>query len=78
MAKSWEFSVIGKGRFPFDMLRYDACYPMDSESAAALGFDRQYDDPKAEREIKLRSKICEPTTDRWSSFGWRVGQIKKI
>ena len=27
-----EFTVTGKGVFPFDMLRYDRCYPVDNSS----------------------------------------------
>ena len=31
-----EIVVEGTGEFPFDMLRYDACFPTTSEDAAAM------------------------------------------
>ncbi len=33
--------VRGRGQFPFDMLRYDACYPSRPESVANLEMSRE-------------------------------------
>lgn len=67
------FSVIGRGAFPFDMLCYDRCFPIDSINASKL--DRDYGDQEV-REIQLvatvHRKNWEPTVDRWASFGWSV------
>lgn len=68
--------------FPLDMLRYDACFPFDQESVAAIS--RSFDASQrveAHRERKpitvtlmmvSRSGLAMPTKDRWASFGWRV------
>jgi hypothetical protein len=66
----YKFSVIGKGPFPADMLRYDGCYPANSDSASNIVF------PGVQRTVDL---VCEhphkgwlPTFERWRSFGWVV------
>jgi hypothetical protein len=64
---SIEFSVQGRGMFPFDMLRYDLCWPA-SESDSALLF---YNDPHSHRHINLKG-LKTPTAARWHSFGWEV------
>jgi hypothetical protein len=63
--------VKGIGDFPFDMLRYDACFPAESEDAGAM---YHY----ANREMRTvyvkafsESKAHWPfTPKRWESFGW--------
>jgi hypothetical protein len=71
--KRWhfKFSVVGKGRFPFDMLRHDRCYPRDSVAASWLD-----DGERGVREIELVSEQLQrgwlPTFERWRSFGWVV------
>lgn len=35
------FVVCGRGAFPFDMLRYDCCWPTRSEDAARLQHDNR-------------------------------------
>lgn len=67
MAKNWcKFTVEGRGYFPLDMLRYDACYPATSEDATNLA-------AKDFRKVTLISTIiAEPTAGRWQSFGWQV------
>lgn len=62
------FMVEGKGKFPFDMLRYDQCFPCDGWSAHNISVDT----PDL-RTVKL---ICISSTGitaaRWASFGWYV------
>lgn len=59
------FQVTGKGVFPFDMLRYDGCYPMDTGSAQLL--------PETVlRTIKLVAPDGHCTEGRWNSFLWSV------
>jgi hypothetical protein len=72
------FEVEGVGPFPFDMLRYDGCYPASSEDATAMGRSN----PKIARRVRLTTlrgflpdvnpANVGPTTARWLSFGWRV------
>ena len=77
-----EFEVEGTVDFPLDMLRYDACWPARGEDAGTIArtFDRECrlsarrDD--APFRVRLRrsapGKECEPTVERWRSFGWDV------
>jgi len=66
------FDVTGSGRFPFDMLRYDACYPANSEGAVAMA----YDDGAPVRTVTLHhyadAREWHPTERRWESFTWHV------
>lgn len=64
--------VEGSGQFPFDMLRYDHCWPINEgqdspELAKDWGAER--------RQVALRMASPNdhgPTIGRWDSFGWRV------
>lgn len=68
------FDVTGHGAFPWDMLRYDGCFPHTTEDATKLGRD---DDQ--ERTIRLAvytwDKVHRPTPGRWASFGWTATVI---
>ena len=66
--------VVGSGYFPVDMLRYDHCWPADTESAMEV-VNRDRDDLKGSRKVRvlcLDRKGWKPTVDRWRSFGWDV------
>lgn len=80
------FTVEGSGAFPFDMLRYDTCYPDSSVSVSFM-------EGKEKRRVRLcrlsqykpylpnfiegrfKGSICTPTADRWESFGWVVVEV---
>jgi hypothetical protein len=69
------FTVIGKMSFPIDMLRYDACYPSDQESAETIR--RSISEPNFElKTVHLVSQQA-PTPDRWESFCWHFGTYIK-
>ena len=78
-----EFEVEGSGDFPFDMFRYDQCYPVregtDTGQMSTPSYGRH---PLPKRVIKLErimlNKHQMPTSDRWKSFLWRVveGSVK--
>jgi hypothetical protein len=84
MAKVWAFTVEGKGDFPFDMLRYDACYPAATEDTFKFCKERFFSDLErhewriANRKVNLRSTVGEPTPARWASFGWKVVESRRI
>lgn len=65
-----EFTVEGSGNFPLDMLRYDGCYPYESEDVERMTTRGE------RRQVKLISigprGDRSPTEGRWESFGWRV------
>ena len=74
MATECKYQVTGKGPFPYDMLRYDRCWPNRPEDVSAMEFQPEranYD----RRKVTLRSNE-EPTVDRWSSFGWVVCDVE--
>ncbi len=73
----FKFTVVGRGQFPFDMLRHDMAYPADTTSAMNMGHTgATYDERKAPREVTLVVKTERsywlPTFARWASFGWVV------
>jgi hypothetical protein len=64
MLKIFKYKVKGTWEFPFDMLRYDRCWPLDS---GIVGL-------KGTREINIEG-LNPPTIDRWNSFGWAVEEL---
>jgi len=68
----YEFTVEGKGEFPFDMLRRDQCWPRrESHDVTALAPHHRSSVLRETRQVQLVG-LCEPTEGRWASFGWRV------
>ena len=69
----YEYHVTGTGTFPFDMLRFDGCWPATGEDAAEIynTIESNIEDTRPRRSIKLRS-YKEPTVARWHSFTWSV------
>jgi hypothetical protein len=68
------FIVRGSGRFPFDMLRRDRCWPAGEHESYRLTVD---DDELALRQVKLHG-LAYPTIERWRSFGWIVQEIEGV
>lgn len=71
-SKLYSYYVTGRGSFPFDMLRYDACWPASSDDASNM--DSHYERGNT-RSIRMFSNR-EPTIARWASFLWAVGTEK--
>lgn len=70
MAKKSEtqiFTVEGSGQFPFDMLRYDSCWPHSSMDAARLEPSR-----RERRRVVLETAAKSKCAARWHSFGWDI------
>ena len=79
------FAVIGRGEFPTDMLRHDACWPADTTSARAIvERDMVFAYPsnvERHRTVYLRhvsgwGDLAAPDVARWTSFGWGVELIR--
>ena len=66
----FEYVVTGRGEFPTDMLRYDACWPLSSSDVAKIDYGRS---TSREARSILIASYSKPTLERWSSFGWSVG-----
>lgn len=68
-----QFQVEGAGQFPFDMLRYDSCYPATQGDAFALEPHR-----RERRKVTLLANVTVqeifsvPDHERWQSFMWKV------
>lgn len=63
-----EFTVEGSGVFPYDMLRYDRCWPAhESPDSVQIGRTSR------PRQVTLRG-LQPATVGRWESFGWKVVQ----
>ena len=70
MSVKCSFTVRGCGIFPYDMLRYDQCWPVFPNDATNIAIHHPEDSEV--REIQLNSASTVPTFDRWASFGWYV------
>ena len=67
------FTVEGNGQFPYDMLRYDACWPTSARDADNMhGNDGDYGRLRRISLTSARDPWMAPTSGRWKSFGWRV------
>ncbi len=67
--KEWRCTIIevhGKGRFPFDMLRYDNCVPSRETSKLTQTEERTI------RLCRYSQDGTPATADRWASFSWVV------
>ena len=71
-----EYTVQGTGEFPFDMLRYDASFPRDTEDAVAIGLTRDSEGFCKPRTVRLvhysPDRKWIPTEGRWRSFTWKT------
>lgn len=78
MAKYYRYTVEGRGAFPLDMLRYDACWPERTEDAMSIAEPTYF--ATREKVIELNDKSRQvrlvsntaPTDARWRSFMWKV------
>lgn len=69
------FTVSGSGQFPFDMLRYDQCFPEHETQSRLLGPDYAGEPRTVEMMRFVESKNDIPTIGRWRSFCWDVVQL---
>ena len=63
------FTVEGRGEFPFDMLRYDMCWPYSGEDSALLS---HHYNREVRRVVLQGNSAHQPTDARWRSFNWRI------
>lgn len=69
------FTVEGRDHFPFDMLRYETCFPYREEDSIEIPQEL----PPAAMQMRrvtlkryIRTKAEQPTVARWRSYGWTV------
>jgi hypothetical protein len=67
--------VRGNGPFPYDMLRYDACFPAQQEDVLAMCQRERAGIPGLQRTVNLMTvttaRIKTPFHPaRWATFGW--------
>lgn len=74
--KLTNFTVEGSGEFPYDMLRYDQCWPQsEANDVYKLSAHPLGQLARAIRQVTLVSIKSMPTVARWESFGWKVVKI---
>lgn len=66
--KTYHFTVQGSGEFPYDMLRYDECWPWYGEDSSRLSAHHR----DRRRVVLMSCSQTAPTDERWKSFGWQV------
>lgn len=66
--------------FPFDMLRYDNCWPASQEDALELPVAEKLEPGERPPRIELRqateTKQHNWHPERWRSFGWDLEVLK--
>lgn len=65
-------TISGRGPFPFDMLRYDACWPATSGDAQIMGNipDNHHFTATIETwTFQVRTNKSRFEAERWASFG---------
>lgn len=78
------YTVQGRGAFPIDMLRYDACYPATEQDAGLIEdllrhphIDRNPHEVTIETHRTPRTHAVIVTWGRWESFGWTVTEATR-
>lgn len=67
-----EYAIaVGAGPFPFDMLRYDHCFPASESYSGEMGRDH-YNHERVVIVARYRPQPGHWTVDRWKSFGWEL------
>lgn len=65
------FTVEGSGEFPFDMLRYNGCFPLNESDSCKLNM--HHSELRQVQLVKLhKDRKPELTPRRWLSFDWRI------
>lgn len=77
---NYRFRVQGRGPFPLDMLRYDACFPRSETDANVAQRDGEMTRGES-RIVELtaldRASYWTPTEGRWKSFGWVLVELHR-
>ena len=75
----YTFTVTGQGLFPFDMLRFDLCYPKTENDSHVIERTTQRPRAAAGHESPFRVTLISskhPTEERWGSFGWLLESVE--
>lgn len=67
------FTVMGKGHFPWDMLRYDGAWPADGNTVQILQNIASAEDGYIKEPVEMRFTCISPggpSVARWGSFLW--------
>lgn len=67
-----QFEVRGHGMFPFDMLRYDRCFPASERDSHTIQENTRVRGPVQTITLTMADPKRRPTEARWRSFGWEV------
>lgn len=64
--------AVGRGSFPFDMLRYDACFPAFESYSLSLRGEGIDAGPRVIILARYRGQPGSWTPARWESFLWSI------
>ena len=73
----YNFTVTGTHEFPWDMLRYDRCWPHHETTITEMAPYHRSSRYNEMRTVMLQG-LREPTEARWSSFGWKILDVEII
>lgn len=74
--RTFNMTATGNGEFPWDMLRYDECWPENSASAMRMAAPVVPGTSAEERKFWSQPRTVyltshkRPTPERWASFNW--------
>jgi len=74
-----KYAIIqGKGSFPIDMLRYDACYPTSERDSSLIASTLRDRYGRDRWSICVRSPSENPwTVGRWESFNVKITDVPR-
>lgn len=74
----YRWKVTTSFPFPVDMLRYDRCFPSDSETANAIEQSHSFDPVEGKVTYNIEgSSRFGPTVSRWDSVSCNVHSIEE-
>lgn len=75
----FRFTVKSSYPFPTDMLRYDRCWPADSETANMIALTLGPDQVKGIVTYRLECwSPFGPKRERWESFMFHVADVEEV
>lgn len=69
------FTVTGNSAFPYDMLRYDQCWPLRESETPAMSDNAHLGERGLRSIVMATDSPHAPTLGRWQSFGWAASKV---
>lgn len=73
-----KYAIIqGRGEFPFDMLRYDSCYPNSERDSSLMGGSARWNQTERWSICVRSANENKWTVGRWESFGVKITDVPR-